>query len=421
MKTPRPDFSKKTTPTALTLLGIASLFGWMFSVGGFAAEVLLPKGFSREVLAGSELPEPMDITFAPDGALWVTGRNGQLWRLEPGTRRMHLIGQVSTDTRGDRGLHGIALHPDFGDAGGDIFLFHHATNSPQGKYRSKVSRWHVSGGGASARLDPDSEKILLEFDGEESGQHVGGALLAHPVERLLYVTTGDNNMIVNLRRYCGDTNNQALFPGDLRGKVLRIGFDGSIPSGNPFVGKPGARGEVFDVGHRQPWQLSYDPESKRLLLAENGGDESDDYEEVNLVRPGANNGWPHVFGDGFETLTRTNRVPGFDSPWFSYKRNTGSSCTGAIIYRRGPAGAFPDRFDGGLFYCDYNRKSVRFARIESDSGKPGGTEPFVQNLPGGPIALRQGPDGALYLVEYGGWFQPSANDCVSRIVWKRDR
>lgn len=386
--------------------------------GLFSAEIQLPKGFVREVVAGPELPEPMDITFAPDGAVWVTGRSGQLWRVEPETRKSHLIGQVATDTRGDRGLHGIALHPDFGPDGGDIFLFHHATNSPSGKYRSKVSRWHVTGGGASAKLDSASEKVLLQFDGQESGQHVGGGLLAHPVERLLYVTTGDNNMIVNLKRYCSDTNNQALSPRDLRGKVLRIGFDGSIPKNNPFVKTAGARGEVFDVGHRQPWQLSFDRESKRVLLAENGGDETDDFEEVNLVLPGANNGWPHVFSDGLETLTRTNRKTGFASPWFMYRRNTGGSCTGAEIYRSAGAAAFPKRFHGGLFYCDYNRHSVRFAQINSETAKPGESEPFAQKLPGGPIAMRTGPDGSLYLVEYGSWFQPSTNDCVSRIVWE---
>lgn len=385
-----------------------------------AVPVKLPPGFVREVLAGPEFTEPMDLAFAPDGAAWITGRGGQLWRLDTVTLRHHLVGQVPTDTAGDRGLHGIAFHPDFSaTSGGDVFLFHHATNKPAGMYRSRVSRWHVSGSGAEARLNPDSGQTLLEFDGQEGGQHVGGGLLVHPVERLLYVTTGDNNKIWELKSYCGDTNNQAQSPGDLRGKVLRIAFDGSVPPGNPFVGRPGARGEVFTVGHRQAWSLSLDRPTGRVFLAENGGDEVDDCEEVNLLSPGANHGWPRVFSDGLETLTRTNRIPGYAAPWFQYRRNTGGSCTGALVYRP-PAGkgAFPEKYSAGLFYADYNRKSVRFAPVDAATGKPGESEPFVNTLPGGPVSLRLGPDGALYLVEYGGWFQATTNDAITRIVWR---
>jgi cytochrome c len=382
--------------------------------------VKLPNGFVREGLAGSELQEPMDLAFAPDGAAWITGRSGQVWRMDPQDRSVVQVGRISTDTAGDRGLHGIAFHPDFSAVtGGEIFLFHHATNKPSGLYRSRVSRWSVAGAGPAASLVPGSEKVLLEFDGEERGQHVGGGLLSHPVERLLYVTTGDNNEIGRLKSYCGDTNNQAMNPADLRGKVLRIGFDGGIPPGNPFHNRPGLRGEVYTMGHRQPWALSFDPTTGWILEAENGGDELDDHEEVNRLEAGANHGWPRVFSDGMETLTRTNRVTGYAVPWFHYLRNTGGSCTGALIYRasRKP-GSYPERFHGGLFYADYNRKSVRFAPVDPKSGRPGNSESFAQNLPGGPVAMRLGPDGALYLVEYGGWFQSTTNDSISRIVWR---
>ncbi|MBL9173984.1 MAG: PQQ-dependent sugar dehydrogenase [Verrucomicrobiales bacterium] len=383
-----------------------------------AAELRLPTGFRREVLAGPELPEPMDLATAPDRSVWVTGRAGQVWRVDPESRSQHLVGRVVTDTAGDRGLHGLALHPDF-ETTGEIFVFYHAPRHPPGRYLSRVSRWKVSGHGTGAALVPDSEKVLLEFEGNEGGQHVGGGLLAHPPDNLLYVTTGDNNVIWELKQYCDDPKNQAQSPGDLRGKVLRIGFDGSIPGNNPFTATKGARGEVFTLGHRQPWALSWDPPTGWILLAENGGDEVDDHEEVNRIEPGANYGWPKAFADGLETRSRTNRVPGIRAPWFHYVRNTGGSCTGALIYRPQKQGTnFPDRFAGGLFYSDYNRKSVRFVPVDSASGTPGTAEPFAQFLPGGPVALRLGADGALYLAEYGGWFGATTNDAISRIVWK---
>lgn len=404
------------SPPGLGLLLLALVAAAARPAAG--AEVRLPPGFVREVLAGPELPEPMDLAFAPDGALWITGRQGDLWRLDPATRHRHRVGRLPTDASGDRGLHGLALSPDFPSRAG-LFVFYHAPQHPPGKYRSRVSRFEVLGRGTNSVLDLASERILLEFDGEEGAQHVGGGLLAHPAERLLYVTTGDNNYIWKLKEYCHDPANHAVAPGDLRGKVLRIGFDGSIPPGNPFAGRAGARGEVFTCGHRQPWQLEYDPGTRMILLAENGGDEADDHEEINRLVPGANYGWPRAFADGLETATRTNRVSGTTAPWFMYRRNQGGSCTGALLYRP-PAGSrgFPARYAGGLFYSDYNRKSVRFAPVDPQTLQPGASEAFAQQLPGGPVALRRGPDGALYLVEYGGWFQATPQDAITRIVWR---
>lgn len=358
------------------------------------------------------------MAFAPDGALWIAGRSGLVSRLKPDGGTFRAVGRIATDTAGDRGLHGLAMHPDFA-TNGQIFLFYHALKHPSGRYLSRVSRWQVLGTGEESQMDADSEVVLLEFEGNEGGQHVGGGLLAHPEERLLYVTTGDNNVIWELKKYCDDPANQAQSVQDLRGKVLRIGFDGSAPDGNPFRSVDGARGEVFTVGHRQPWSLSWDPPTGWILLAENGGDELDDHDEVNRVKAGANYGWPRAFADGLETRTRTNRVAGMMAPWFHYRRNTGASCTGALIYRSPKSpGGFPDRFVGGLFYSDYNRKSVRFAPVDAKSGEPGSSETFLQSLPGGPVSLRLGPDGALYLAEYGGWFTPTTNDAISRIVWK---
>jgi len=416
----------KSTPvpsmTATMLRCFASSLPWaavlFVAAHTTAADARLPEGFTREVLVGPSIREPMDMAFAPDGAAWITARGGEVWRLEPATKRLDRVGKVEADTAGDRGLHGIAFHPDF-PATPRLYLFLHAPKHPPGEYRSRVVAHDVTGAGADARLAEGEGQVLLEFGGDEGAQHVGGGLLAHPVERALYVTTGDNNKIWELKSYCTDTNNRAQSPGDLRGKVLRIGLDGSIPPSNPFAHVPGARGEVFTRGHRQPWSLSYDPPTRWVLLAENGGDEQDDHERVLRLVPGANHGWPRVFADGLDTLTRTNRVEGFASPWFSYKRGTGGSCTGGLVYRA-PAGGggFPASWHGGLFYSDYNRKSVRFAPIDPATQRPAASQSFAQNLPGGPVTLRLGPDGALYMIEYGGWFQATTNDAVTRITFK---
>ncbi len=384
------------------------------------AEPSLPAGFALETIAGPEVvSEPMEMAFAPDGAAWVTGRAGQVWRIDTGTRAAQSVGAVSTDVSGDRGLHGIAFHPEFPKTP-HVFLAYHRTNAPQGKYLARVSRWTVTGSGPASKIDPASEKALVEWEGDAAGQHVGGALLAHPTERVLYVTTGENNQNANLRKYCDDPNNKAQALGDLRGKVLRIGFDGSVPKDNPHVTTAGADPRVYSRGHRQPWSLTWDAPTKLLLAAENGGDLSDDHDEVNRILPGANYGWPKVFGPGLQTLTRTNRVDGFTDPWFHYVRNTGASCVGALIYRASASGkGFPEKYRGSLFYADFARKSIRTAAVDPKTGKAGASEAFLQGLPSGPLAIQLGKDGAVYVITHGGGTKASTNDSLARIVWKK--
>jgi glucose/arabinose dehydrogenase len=383
------------------------------------AEVHLPTGFSVETVSGPEsVSEPLDLTFAPDGSAWVTGRAGDLWRVDTATRTTHRVGGVKTDVSGDRGLHGVALHPDFPKVP-QVFLSYHDPKHSPSQYLAKVSRFNVVGEGAKAELDPASETTLIEWVGDLAGQHVGGALLAHPVERLLYITTGENNQNARIKQYCDDPENKAQSLRDLRGKVLRIGFDGSIPTNNPHFATPDALGAIFTRGHRQPWTLDFDPITGFIIEAENGGDLTDDYYEVNRIVPGANFGWPRVFGDGWSTSTRTNRIDGFVSPWFAYKRNTGASCTGATIYRTPAAGGgFPAKYNGTLFYADFSRKSIRTAPLDAATGKPGESEPFMQGGSTGAVALRTGPDGALYFITHGGATKASTNDAVVRVVWK---
>ena len=383
------------------------------------AEVRLPSGFSVEMVAGPEaVKEPLDLTFAPDGSAWVTGRAGDLWRVDPVARTSHRVGRVDTDVSGDRGLHGVALHPDFPRTP-QVFLSYHATQHGPTQYRARVVRFAVVGEGAKAALDPASETTLLEWMGDQAGQHVGGGLLAHPKERLLYVATGENNQNARITQYCDDPENKAQSVRDLRGKILRIGFDGSIPTNNPYARTPDAMGAIFTRGHRQPWSIDYDAPTGFVLVSENGGDLADDYDEVNRLVPGANFGWPRVFGDGWSTSSRTNRIDGFMSPWFAYKRNSSASCTGATIYRAPSAGGgYPAKYHGALFYADFARKSVRTAPVDPSTGKAGESEPFMQGDTAGPVALRLGPDGALYFITHGGATKASTNDGVARIVWR---
>lgn len=79
---------------------------------------------------------------------------------------------------------------------------------------------------------------------------------------------------------------------------------------------------------------------------------------------------------------------------------------------------FPAKYHGAFFYCDFARKTIRSASVDAATGKPGETEPFLQGGSAGPLALRLGPDGALYFITHGGAPAASTNDGIARIVWK---
>lgn len=379
-------------------------------------EVTVIDGFKYEILDPAGISEPMDLEFSPDGRLWVTGRRGELWVMWPETRRKALAGKLTVDFTDDRGLHGIEFHPGFATNGWVYLFFAPVFADGVG---NRLSRFTISGQGRGHELLTNSEVVLLEFRADKVGQHNGGAVEFNPRDGKLYVSTGDNNNIPDLEKYFDDPHNKAQSLNDLRGKVLRLNLDGSVPADNPFVNQPGRRGEIFTSGHRQPFTLRVDAVTGRVFEGENGGDRTNDFEEVNLLLPGGNYGWPRGIGDNLGTFGGANPIPGALKPWLAYQRFTGGSCIVGPFYRaNGGRFAFPANYHDGLFYADYNRHWLRFAH-EDPHTKSVKSEPFARGFAGGPLAVELGPDGALYLVEYGGWMRGSSRDRVSRIIYSR--
>jgi glucose/arabinose dehydrogenase len=381
------------------------------------AQVRVPNGFRYEILAQHDVPEPIDLQFAPDGRLWFTGRDGHIWTLDVTTRATRLVAKLAVDHSDDRGLLGLDFHPDF-DRTGFAFFFYAPPQVETNKPHSRVSRFTFKNQRADAELVEGSEKILLELPIEKGGQHTGGGLTYNPKDGKLYVTTGDNNRIVDLQKYYDDPENRAQNLNDLRGKTLRLNLDGSIPADNPCANQPGKRGEIWTRGHRQPWRIRVDSVTGILLLSENGGDRDEDFEEINRLEPGGNYGWPRVYENSRDMFTHTNTLSGFVNPWWSYSRKGGGSSTCSLFYRdsKGPFN-FPPEYRDVVFYSDYNRKSVRVIRVDPATNKAIKSEPFALNFGGGPVAMQRGPDGALYLIEYGGWFRGSQRDRVSRVAF----
>ncbi|MFM8359858.1 MAG: PQQ-dependent sugar dehydrogenase, partial [Verrucomicrobiota bacterium] len=374
-------------------------------------------------------PEPLALQFCPDGRLWFTGRRGQVWAYDFPSRQHHLVGELKVcwePTPGreanERGLHGIAFDPGY-RTNGWVYL-HYAPWAPThaGAWSNRVSRFTVRDTAKATGLDPSSEKILLTIPSLR-GFHQGGALGVHPADGHLYITSGDNNVSGDTEKFWNDPTNPPQVLSALQGKVLQIARDGSIPADNPFLGRADAHPAVYTYGHRNPYSLNIDRVTGQVLVGEIGFDRPVDWEEINLLQAGGNYGWPRCMGTNAATFGGGPcPLPDAVPPLVAYPHdngaggNAGGNATSGPRYRpTGTPGDFPAKYHGGVFYADWVRKWIRFGRLEGE--RVTGTEPFLRGTTGGIIAMEQGPDGALYLLEYAGWFTPSGQDKLSRVVW----
>jgi len=250
-------------------------------------------------VVASGLEGPWEVTYGPDQQLWVTERSGKrVVRINPadGTKTVLLtIADVSVTFLQD-GLLGLALHPDLlrGRAADFVYLSftYDAAPGPEVVSRLAIRRYRYDER-AHTLVEPlDVIKGLPAYT-----DHVGGRLVVG-ADGKLYLTIGDGGSNFGQNR-CRPNRAQEL-PTEAtvtardwsvyEGKILRINFDGSIPTDNPLIN--GVRSHVFSYGHRNPLGLVVGP-GGRLYESEHGPDTDD---EVNLIEAGRNYGWPNVAG-----------------------------------------------------------------------------------------------------------------------------
>jgi glucose/arabinose dehydrogenase len=269
--------------------------------------------------------EPVYVT-APRGdrrRLFVVERGGRIRVLVGGKVRatpfLDIRDRVSSG--GERGLLSMAFAPDYAASG----LFYVYFTDRNGDTRV------VEFKRASAdRADAGSGRQLL-YQRQPEPNHNGGPLVFGP-DDLLYIGLGDGGGGGDLHGPHGNAQNL----GSLLGKILRIdprpsgGDPYGIPPSNPFVGRSGARGEVWAYGLRNPWRFAFDPGSGAMVIADVGQDE---VEEVSIVRhAGANLGW-RVF-EGRARYTEGESAPGHVAPAIERLHRDGNcSITGGIVVR----------------------------------------------------------------------------------------
>ncbi len=344
-------FDKKTTVIfgviAAAIIILAGLFWWNFRaqrVTGLPPAVPTAGApMAVSVAAGLEIPWGLD--FLPGGDIIFTERPGRVRIIDArdGLNPEPLLVLTEVTHRGEGGLLGIAAHPDFGQ---NRLVYLYYTYREDGALRNRVVRFRMEGQALTA-----PETIISGIPG--AGNHDGGRIKFGPQGRL-YVTTGDAR-----------TPDSAQDPDSLAGKILRLNDDGTVPADNPFPGSP-----VYSLGHRNPQGLAWDSQG-RLWATEHGSAATD---ELNLIQPGGNYGWPVIRGE--ET------APGMETPVLHSGRQTWA-----------PSGAV---FAGGSLYFAGLRSQSLFQAVITD-GEVSLRRHLEKNF-GRLRAVVAGPDGFLYLL-----------------------
>ncbi|MFW6288681.1 MAG: PQQ-dependent sugar dehydrogenase [Spirochaetota bacterium] len=221
-------------------------------------------GLEVEAVA-SDLDTPWDLIWGPEGWIWFTERPGRLSRVHPETAEVEVIADIPSTERGESGLMGVELHPDFPEV---PYVYLVQSYTADGSVMNRLLRYAYRDGSLTDR------RVLLDSILGAS-YHDGARIVAGP-DRRLYITTGD----AGRKRLAQDTDS-------LNGKVLRVTLDGEPVADNPFGN------EVFSYGHRNAQGLVFHPESGELYITEHGPRDND---EIALVRKGENHGWPAVHG-----------------------------------------------------------------------------------------------------------------------------
>ncbi|WP_175016807.1 sorbosone dehydrogenase family protein [Massilia sp. YMA4] len=264
----------------------------------------------RPVLAGLVSPVAGAVAPGEPDKLYVVDQVGVVWRVGVGpnatqknARTLFLDVRdrlVRLGARDERGLLGLAFHPDYARNGRLYTYTSEAarptpdfSTQPPGvapNHQSVLTEWRASGG----TVDPASARVLMRIDQPQSN-HNAGALAFGP-DNLLYIALGDGGAGDDQGPgHAPEGNGQSLAPGNVLGKILRIDPLGNnsangaygIPADNPFVGRPGAD-EIYALGLRNPFRMAFGPDG--TLWAGDVGQGA--IEEVNHIVAGGNYGWP---------------------------------------------------------------------------------------------------------------------------------
>ena len=318
------------------------------------------------------LDHPWGFEFLPDGRILVTERDGRMRIVSTdGRLSQPVAGVPEVFAQGQGGLLDVALAPDFETSGTIYFSFSEPRRDGNG---TAVARARLNADVSPPRLE-DVQVIFYQQPSYDGNVHFGSRIVPTP-DGKLFVTLGERFQM----RYAQDLSRHW-------GKVVRINGDGSVPDDNPFVGREGARSEIWSYGHRNPQAAALHPETGELWIVDHGPRGGD---EVNVVRKGLNYGWPVInYGRHYTGEEIPKRREGMEQPLYYWDPSIAPSGMAFYAADRAP------QWRGNLFVGALAGRHL--ARLVLDGEQVTAEERLLTDLNQRIRDVKQGPDGAIYV------------------------
>jgi aldose sugar dehydrogenase len=353
----------------------------------FAGQTRAPEqklGVTFDVVTVTEgLVNPWGLTFLPNGKMLVTERPGRLRVVSADGKQMSepVAGLPAVDPRGQGGLLDVALDPSFQT--NQLIYWSYAEPRDGGANNTAVARGRFVDGAA-----PKVENVQVIFHQAPSlasPLHFGGRLV-FARDGKLFVTLGERSIT--------EGRMQAQKMDGLLGKIVRLNPDGTVPPDNPFVGKEGVRPEIWSLGHRNVQAAALHPMTGELWEVEHGTRGGD---ELNVSRKGKDYGWPTIaYGIEYQGGAITGGIQqkeGMEQPRYYWDPVIAPS--GMVFYTGRLFPAWQNSvFIGGMGSMNLVRLTLKGEQVTGEERLLQDLQPARERI----RDVRQGPDGALYLL-----------------------
>lgn len=416
------------------------------------------------------LPRPMELTVAPDGrVLWIEIK-GRLRIFVPSTGEVVEAGTIEVFAEQENGLLGLALDPDF-ERNNQLYLLY----SPPEISGQRLSRFELQGN--LLALETEQELLTFEEQRRECCHHAGS--IEFGPDGLLFIATGDNThpggdsqgfAPIDERpdrspfdAQKGPANTQSLSGKILRVRLTDTGYE--IPEGNLFSDPSLGRPEIYVMGCRNPWRIGVDQRTGYVYWGEVGPDAwgkgergPRGYDEINQARRAGNFGWPYFIGDNLAysdvdfdggeigaaydperplnaspNNTGSLILPPAQPAWIYYPYGDSdvfpelnapggrTACAGPVYdfnAQLESATKFPRHYDRCLFAFEWSRNWIVAVHLDANSDILRIERFLPERKFKRPVDLEFGPDGALYMLEYGTTWGENADSALVRIDYR---
>lgn len=327
----------------------------------------------RVTTLASGLQHPWSLAFLPDGRFLITERPGRLRIFSNGVLSPAVTGLPAVWAQGQGGLLDVAVDPDF--QANQRLYFSYAEADTSNRAGTAVARARLVG-----QALQDVQVIFRQEPKLSTGNHFGSRLVFDR-QGHLFVTLGENNVRIT-----------AQYLDHHQGKVVRLWPDGTVPTDNPFMGTPQALVHLWSYGHRNPQGAALNPWTGDLWTTEHGARGGD---EINIPKAGRNYGWPiitHGLDYNGQPIPESvgSSAPGMEQPVHYWVPSIAPS--GMAFYTGFDLHPWQgDLFVGGL-------AAQQLVRLELDGDRVVGEERLLTGMGYRIRDVRNGPDGALYLL-----------------------